>query len=647
MQKSQSVPAVATRCVVILTLCAANSSGLRGQSVRTYDVQFTTNTIVADGIDSPGEWDGAETNGGDWGVLREPFGNRDTDNNAFRMLWDDTNLYIRWESDKTTWLTEFPSVNPDMAFAEDNINLYFDPNTTGDANNQPDNEVDGYQFSFNTYRASDGGQLVSTDADRSGVGFFTEAHVNSPFGNQANWGGENVDSVRGPALQDIVVGQNNQSSGPDAGGFAEVVIPWTNFNADAFVDDGAGGQIASGLNHTAAPVNGETWFSNLAVINVDDTTTFLPIWNWTPSSSFAPHGGVGHGEITFVGRIPEPSTIALLGLGLVGFMSRRRGSKHGMMLISAVAMLGWSTTVHAQANRHYDVQFTTNTIVADGIDSPGEWDGASTTGGEWNELRQPLGDADTDSNEFRMLWDDTNLYVRWENEFTNWLDQQRMRNPLIEFNEESVSLYFDPNTTGDANNVPDSEVDGYQLAFNTYSASNGGTLISTDADRAGVGIFTEAHVNELFGNQANWGGVGSNRLAGAAMQEIVIGQNNQSSGPDAGGFAEIIIPWANFNADAFLRDTDGNRVATGLRHTSAPANGDVWYANVAVINSAPPENLLPVWNWTPSQFFASHGDGQTGFGHGELTFVGRIPEPATYSLLGLGMWGFSCRYRRL
>ena len=41
-----------------LVLSFGCGSHLFGQTIRTYNAQFTTNKIVADGIDSPGEWDG-------------------------------------------------------------------------------------------------------------------------------------------------------------------------------------------------------------------------------------------------------------------------------------------------------------------------------------------------------------------------------------------------------------------------------------------------------------------------------------------------------------------------------------------------------------------------------------------------------------
>ncbi len=314
---------------------------------------------------------------------------------------------------------------------------------------------------------------------------------------------------------------------------------------------------------------------------------------------------------------------------------------------SALALLlSWASAAYAQTVRQYDVRFTTNTIVADGINSPGEWDGAATTGGAWNELRQPFGDADTNNNEFRMLWDDTNLYLRWQNNFTGWNTADTINNnPPADFSKGSISIYFDPNTTGEPNNVPDNQVDGYEFAINTLTSATGERLISTDADRAGVGIFTEAHVDNLFGNQANWGGSGSSSVNGDAMQEIVVAQNNQTSGRSAGGYVEVVFPWANFNADAEIPRRRGP-IQTGLNHPFAPVNGEEWFFNLGFTNPVDADNFLPVWNWTPSNAFASHGNlAAAPGGHGEITFVGRIPEPSTLALLALGVVGLS-RHRR-
>lgn len=291
-----------------------------------------------------------------------------------------------------------------------------------------------------------------------------------------------------------------------------------------------------------------------------------------------------------------------------------------------VAVAAWCVTVQAQSIRTYDVNFTTNNIVADGINSPGEWDGAASGGGGWNEIRQAFGDADADANEFVMLWDNDNLYLKWENTFDDWLTEDTGNtNPNVDFGVETLNIYIDPNLDGEANDVPDNEVDGYQIAPNIVTNSAGGAtpIISTSADRGGVGFFTEAHVDGLFGNNGNWGGAGADAVQGLGIQDAVIASKNENAGdPNPGGFMEMVIPWTDFNADAMIDDGAGGMKETGLNHPFAPSDGDIWFFNIAAINNATPANFLPAWNWTSSDFFSSHGNGGEPMGHGEISFVG-------------------------
>jgi hypothetical protein len=281
---------------------AALGGDAAAQTIRNYDVQFTTAAPVTDGVISPGEWDAAAAASGDWGILRLDETARDQEGNRFRMLWSETGLHFLYETNRTNWLEPVDKVNnpnPGISFTEDNLNLYFDPNTDGEENAVPDGEVDGYQLAWNQYRDPDGGALISTNADRQGVGFFTEAHHNTPFGNNANWGGAGSSQTGGEALQDIVLAQTNNTSG----GVAELFWPWSSFNADAELPDGDGNPQPTGLNAVDGPTAGDQWFFNVGRINGDgDQGNFLPIWNWKPGQSFAPRP---HGTITFIGDV-EP-----------------------------------------------------------------------------------------------------------------------------------------------------------------------------------------------------------------------------------------------------------------------------------------------------------------------------------------------------
>ncbi len=327
------------RIMPVIALCVYTPA--MAQTIRNYDVNFTSNNIVADGIVSPGEWDGAAPATGEWRVLRQPFSDVDEYNNRFSMLYDANNLYILYESDYDFgYLSNLGGTRPAINFSEENINIYIDPNRDGDFNTDENGDrllpgvasnvgVDGYQLAFNQYV----GTSVSTGADRDGIGFFTEAHVNLPFGDQGNWN-QGGSAVEGPALDgsNIVVGQTNSNSqdvpaftAPNAYGIIEVVIPFADLDADEMISDGPGGMIPTGLNATdggtrIGPVPGEVWGFNSALITGDRSRNWLPIWNWQNSNSFP---NWPHGTITFQ-EVPEPGTMVLVLLTSLAVLAQRR-----------------------------------------------------------------------------------------------------------------------------------------------------------------------------------------------------------------------------------------------------------------------------------------------------------------------------------
>lgn len=236
-------------CTLVATILGLAAMPAYAQDIRTYDVNFTTNTIVADGTVSPGEWDGAAADAGDWRELRDGFEDVDSDGNRFRILYDANNLYILHQSDyvggpdSDTYLDDFGG-NPDIVFGEENLNLYIDPNRDGDLNTDTDGNpltpgvnnggnTDGYQFAFNQYE----GVSVSTPADRQGTGFFTEAHVNSPFGDAGGWNTEGGAAQGGGFKGGMTVAQNNTNT-PASGepsGITEIIIPFADLDADEFI----------------------------------------------------------------------------------------------------------------------------------------------------------------------------------------------------------------------------------------------------------------------------------------------------------------------------------------------------------------------------------------------------------------------------
>ncbi len=335
MRGMESVRAILT--VITLSACTPVMS----QSIRNYDVNFTSNNIVADGIISPGEWDGAAPAAGGWRNQRQSFDIVDIDNNRFSMLYDADNLYILYESDYDFgFLTNPRETQPQYANAEEHLNIYIDPNRDGDFNTDlngdplsPDDlsasRVDGYQIAFNQYL----GTTVSTGSDREGVGFLTEAHVNSPFGDRGNWNNGGA-SGRGSALnnRNIVVGQTNSNSkdvpaftATSAHSIAEVIIPFADLDADSMVPDGDGGMMPTGLNATddgtrPGPAVGEVWGFNSSLIIRRDLRHALPIWNWNAANSaaFWPHGTIAFQEV------PEPSTALTVLMAVLSGLAMRR-----------------------------------------------------------------------------------------------------------------------------------------------------------------------------------------------------------------------------------------------------------------------------------------------------------------------------------
>lgn len=257
--------------------------------------------------------------------------------------------------------------------------------------------------------------------------------------------------------------------------------------------------------------------------------------------------------------------------------------------------------------RTYQVRRAALAPVADGVITPGEWDAAGPAEANWGELLQlSPPDSDTAGNRFRLLWDNTALYLLYETNQSLWSNPPAEQNPEFDLLDEQLYLYFDPNRDDEPNFTtnPDEFVDGYELAFNQRN----GQSISTNANRQGIGVSTEARIDSLFGDLADWN-QGGDPLTGAAMGGIVIAQRN---GP-SGGLAELRIPWTAFDANE-----PANSNADGLYHPFAPAVGDTWFFNIGQITNADSANFMPVYNWTEAFFFAARP-------HAELTFVDAFP----------------------
>lgn len=270
----------------------------------------------------------------------------------------------------------------------------------------------------------------------------------------------------------------------------------------------------------------------------------------------------------------------------------------------------------AFAQNTYDINFTSNPPTIDGIVSAGEWDDAVGPIGGWRILRIDTGPPDAHNNRFRMMWDETNLYIVSESDYDGWTDNARDQ---FRGAANSLNMYFDPNLDneppmGDPLNGPFLMPDGYQIAVNQYLGSYSCTACSTETNNnpfnalnygelgSDFSTFAEAHIDGLFGNNSGWLG----------MRGTVMASVNGASG----GVVEACIPWADFDAPGL----DAMGLETGLNlDGSIPQAGDTWFFNIAEITTDG-NNALPVWNWHNdpaggNEFFASHP-------HGLVTFVG-------------------------
>ena len=235
--------------------------------IRTYEVIFNGSSPVLDGVRSPGEWDNASEAATDFKLLRTG-GDESSENIKFQMLWNDDGLFLIAETDNTSWGDWAGNVD----FGFDDYNIFIDPNADDEPNEGP---FDGYQIAI--WQTDGLITRFSDDPDEQDRTTFLEARYNGNFGNNAGW--------TEPRELNWVSNHGN------FGGVLELFIPWTDFNADEFGENG--------LYHPQAPEFDDVWYFNIAKIS---SSGALPTWNWTPGQFFAVRP---HGEITFTGaRVP-------------------------------------------------------------------------------------------------------------------------------------------------------------------------------------------------------------------------------------------------------------------------------------------------------------------------------------------------------
>ena len=251
-------------------------------------------------------------------------------------------------------------------------------------------------------------------------------------------------------------------------------------------------------------------------------------------------------------------------------------------IVSAAIVLMLSATSFAQSE--YDVNSTSAPPTIDGVVAAGEWDAASVAAGGWRILRDPAGPNDTTNNRFRMLFDDTNLYILYETDFDVYRDDN-IRD-VIRFGYNNINFFFDPNLDDEGNQgtetMPFLTPDSYQIAINMYLGTfvcESGCSVAQNTGPVGLSSFAVAFSDATTGNNLSWEG----------MRGTQVGTVNSA----LGGVMELAIPWTDFDAPGL----DANGEDPGLNLMGeAPVDGDQWNFNAGFISSG--SGLLPVWNWS-------------------------------------------------
>jgi hypothetical protein len=275
---------------------------------------------------------------------------------------------------------------------------------------------------------------------------------------------------------------------------------------------------------------------------------------------------------------------------------------------SAMACLCMGTAIAQPPIPTYGVKFTSTPPTLDGNINDAAW-GATAYTGNFTLLTTP-GDPAPDEHQFKLLYDATGLYFAYRT--TRDLPPDPGPGPHgIVFGAETMNLYIDPNRDNEENEPPGNNqaqydnVDAYQIAFNQHEAnlSCGGLPGIDDDCTIGAttgptfGTFVEAHVNQLWGNNANWIG----------MRETIIHQRGNNATEST---IEMKIPWSEFDAEDDILNP------TGLNATTMPVPGEQWFLDVGQWNGdngATGGTLRAVWAWHSGGPFAARPDGVITF----------------------------------
>lgn len=307
----------------------------------------------------------------------------------------------------------------------------------------------------------------------------------------------------------------------------------------------------------------------------------------------------------------------------------------------------------------YEVNRTDAAPTIDGLVTEGEWDSASPAAGDWVGLM--TGAADDQNLRFRMLWDDENLYILGETDYSTnpdngWAGFGFPRDFKTD-NPESIDeiytprMIFDPNADNEdwsAEDFDPTKPDGYSIL---WSMSEGFAARRPSPGRDNdfrdpfyengdlvdyiVGFELEANVDSLSGNNGGWDitdegtdNYRDNRHPGITFAQLAIDTPLDET-EQAGGVFEFAIAWSSFNAtdpesgNPLFDPEAPEYLENGLYHPMAPEENDIWGFEIGVKD---PENALPSWSEPMGgnedrESFAAW-DAQ----HGRLLFTVEFPE---------------------
>jgi hypothetical protein len=269
-------------------------------------------------------------------------------------------------------------------------------------------------------------------------------------------------------------------------------------------------------------------------------------------------------------------------------MPIKSGTKddQGRLLAFSVPVKGALPAV-AVATKRYLVHKTPKPIKLDGKLDEAAWKSAPTTGAFVNTMTGGAGDVKTEA---KLLWDDQNLYVAFENVDTDVWSSMTKRDDHL-WGEEAVEVMIDAD--GDGKSYVELQVGPNGNIFDTY----------LPARRQWEDSMTPKRERYSWNSKAK---------AGVSVD----GTLNKHTDKDKGWTVELAIPLADANGLA----TPGAKVP--------PAFGDVWRVNMYRMDKPDPKGKdQKAAGWSPPM----EGDFHVPARFGQIVFTdenGNVPGPA-------------------